>query len=160
MKIQTGCRRYDPILIERFCDGEMDAETQAEIQMHVESCFACQKIMREHWMIGAMAKEALSQNLTHSERLRVKRRVMDRIRSEAGEGQGIRQYAALKKLLIPAAAVASLFFFSIIFYQPDERPAGPSATIESITGNISSVMIMETPEERETVLWYSENDEA
>jgi hypothetical protein len=33
----------------------------------------------------------------------------------------------------------------------------PSAIINSFTGSMSSVMIFETPETRQTILWYKED---
>ena len=34
---------------------------------------------------------------------------------------------------------------------------GPSAVVSSFSGNVSSVIIMETPETRQTIVWFSEN---
>ena len=48
----------------------------------------------------------------------------------------------------------ALFIFIMNLMNPGDMP---SAIVSSFTGQISSVMIIETPKEHHTIIWFSED---
>ena len=72
-----------------------------------------------------------------------------------GFGTLIASFPMLTGLTAWAGAGFLLFYIYTHFIA---KPAPvPSALIDSFTGAVSTVMVLETPETRETILWYSED---
>lgn len=61
------------------------------------------------------------------------------------------------KFLIPAAAMVAIFFILFSLTGPSVSVSGPSAIVKSFSGDTSSVIILETPESRQTIIWFNES---
>jgi len=147
----------NPDLLGRFLDRELGPVDHARIDQHLEDCPACRKVLRAHQSISALFKASLTQELSHAHVEEFEERVLDLIR---GKGlpwsMKLRNFLASRRFYVPAAAMATalILFFSVV-----KRPApepGPSAIIKSFTGEISSVMIIQTPKSKQTILWFNE----
>jgi hypothetical protein len=68
----------------------------------------------------------------------------------------LRAFLVSKRCLVPATALALAFLFFVLL-QPPASVSGPSAIISSFQGDVASVMILETPESHQTILWISES---
>jgi anti-sigma factor RsiW len=66
-------------------------------------------------------------------------------------------FIASLKYTIPATVTAALLLFLGYSHFMPKPVSAPSAIINSFTGSMSSVMIFETPETRQTILWYNED---
>ncbi len=62
------------------------------------------------------------------------------------------------RILVPVSSLAMLLILCLALFRytyfTDE--SGPSAIVDSFTGNVTSVVIIETPESRQTIIWFSE----
>jgi anti-sigma factor RsiW len=145
----------DPVLISRFFDGELGAEEYDRVAGHVKDCPACRKRLEE---LGILSKDMRS-FLTGSRpetSPELEQKLLEAIREkEIPWWVKMKEAFFSKRVLFPAGAVASavLIFFSL-FYTP--APSGPSAIVTSLSGSGSSVIIMETPRTRQTILWFDE----
>lgn len=152
----TSC---DAELLNRFMDDELTSSEKVRIETHLAHCAAC----RHH--ISGMA------DISEGFRQRVDR-VAEAVDFSAMEKEvvikALRRYrnrdggGLLKslKFAVPATAVAGvLMFFAYSQFLVRPTPV-PSAIINSFTGSMSSVMIFETPETRQTILWYNESTDA
>ena len=81
------------------------------------------------------------------------------LRSSLRESRLLEILFSWRMALSAAAAVALLVFLIYNPFQP-ALSSGPSAIIDSFTGQVKSVMILETPQNRQTVIWYSEESKA
>lgn len=145
----------DPGLVSRFFDGELGAEEYDRVAGHVKDCPACRKRLEE---LGILSKDIRS-FLTGSRKeasTGLEQKLLEAIqKKETPWWVKTKEVIFSKRVLIPASAVASavLIFFSL-FYTP--APSGPSAIVTSLSGSGSSVIIMETPRTRQTILWFDE----
>jgi anti-sigma factor RsiW len=151
---KTTC---DPTTLSRFFDEELGPDDHARTDKHLKHCPACRRILRGDQSIRAVFKDGLAEELSHAHVEELEERVLDLIRSK-----GLpwwtkpRAFFASKRFYVPAAAMATalILFFSVV-RDPASEP-GPSAIIKSFTGEISSVMIIETPKSQQTILWFNE----
>ena len=153
-KVSTKC---DPALVSRFSDGELGPEEHALISSHLRDCASCQKTHRENQALSAICKAGLEGELSRVNLHGLEQGVMDKI--QAGRDPwwvGFRDLLAPKKLLIPAAAMAAMLVLFFSLMKPLAPVTAPSAIINSFTGDVSSVMIIETPKSRQTIIWFSE----
>ena len=151
---KTAC---DPTMLSRFLDQELGPDDHARIDKHLEDCPACRKILRADQSISALFKAGLTEELSHAHAKKLEEGVLDLVRNEGLPWFiKLRNFIVSKKFYVPAAAMATalVLFFSVVKRPTPER--GPSAIIKSFTGEISSVMIMETPKSQQTILWFNE----
>lgn len=145
----------DPGLISRFFDGELEAEEHGRVARHVKECPACRKRLEEFQTLSGDIRSFLTKPY-REESPELEQKVLEAIQKrEAVWWVKAKEMIFSKRVLIPASALASavLIFFSL-FYTP--AVSGPSAIVTSLSGSGSSVIIMETPRTRQTILWFNE----
>lgn len=144
-------------LIGRYLDGETSQEEYDRISRHLKDCPSCQKILRDHQNISTVFREVLQKEVSQADFADLETRVLGQIRQkkEYPWWERISRLVFSAKLLVPASAIAVLIIFFAITREP-ATIAGPSAVIEAFSGEVSSVMIIETPKSRQTILWYKE----
>jgi anti-sigma factor RsiW len=151
---QTSC---DSIMLSRFFDKELGPGEHARIDKHLKYCPACQKVLRANQSISSLLSTGLEEALSHADVEDFEERVLDLIqRKRVRWWMKLTALFMCKKFYVPAAAVATVL---ILFFSFVRRPApepGPSAIIKSFTGEISSVMIIQTPQSHQTILWFNE----
>ena len=151
--IKSKC---DSELISRFYDGELEKEEYTRIKVHIDSCSECRESLHELETISGRIRDHFSGSMLKSQLSDVEDDFMNEILTR--KTSRIRWFMDLlisKKALVPATAfVTILLVFAVFFRTP--APSGPSAIVTSLSGDISSVIIMETPDTRQTILWFNE----
>ena len=151
----TSC---DPVMLNRYFDQELGPDESEQIGEHLKTCPSCQKALRDNQVISTYFREGLNEELSLADFEALEKRVLNRVQSrQALWWNKISDLFVLKKIYVPATAVAAalVLFFTVLYYPA--APNGPSAIITSLSGQISSVMIFETPKAHQTVLWYNED---
>ena len=146
----------DENLLDRYLDGDVDADEMAQMEAHVAGCRRC------HRQITALT--AFSQNLrsrVHEvtdavDFVALEKEVLNKALRQHSSRGGFSRMIAVLKYTLPAAVVAGVVLFFTYPQTVLKPPPVPSAIINSFTGSMSSVMIFETPETRQTILWYTE----
>lgn len=64
-----------------------------------------------------------------------------------------------KWALVPVTAALAAVAISLPFRSGPSVSQAPSVVIQSVSGEMASVMIMQTPETQQTVIWISEADD-
>jgi anti-sigma factor RsiW len=147
----------DEELIGRYLDGEISQEEYDRIGRHLTDCPSCQKILRDNQGISTVFREVLGREVSQADFADLETRALGQIRQKENPWwERIFKPAFSAKLLLPASAIAALILFFAIARGP-ATISGPSAVIEAFSGEVSSVMIIETPESRQTILWYKES---
>jgi len=148
----------DPEMISRYHDGELDSRNTEKLEQHMMACTVC----REHYeVLKGLSRQIKTHVSARSETVlqmtSVENNVIRQIR-ELGISPWKKLRAALlaKKTLIPAAAAACLALVLFSVLQPGV-PAGPSAIVTSLSGDMASVIVMETPDTGHTIVWFTES---
>ena len=146
----------DEELIGRYLDGEVSQKEYARISSHLKDCLSCQKILQDNQAISAVFRDGLERAVSQADFGVLETRALDRIRKKENPWWKhlVKQFSSLK-ILIPATALAALVLFFAIPRSPTTI-LDPSAIVEAFSGDVSSVMIIETPKSRQTIIWYKE----
>lgn len=151
-------KKHDEIcgseLISRYYDRELGPEEYAEVESHVESCLRCRESLEKFSLITKDIKSEIK--ISENQYLELQDRVIESIdHKKLPFWIKLKEMLSPKKILIPAGAMVTLLAALVIFFH---TPAanGPTAIITSLSGNSSSVMILETPETRQTIILFSE----
>jgi hypothetical protein len=147
----------DLILLSRYADQETNPEETRQIQAHLLSCPECRQALAEQRQLAELLQQGVSEAQKGVDFDRLEKRILSVDRRRSITWSDMREWVPSWKVALPvatAAAVLILFFFTPLFQQPS--PSGPSAIINSFTGRVTSVMILETPRSQQTVIWYSE----
>jgi anti-sigma factor RsiW len=148
----------DPNLLELFFDGELDKETYRALYEHATHCPACRKALEENRSLGRLVRAGV---MKEASRARLKQ--LDAaafIRSHKTEGKVRWRKGAVvflkPRFWIPATAAVVAAFFFLTFFNPVPAVFEPSALVQSLKGEVASVMILEIPGSGRTVLWFEE----
>ena len=156
----TGC---NPETISRYCDGELPVGQIDRFRAHLETCRSCRQVMDDYKSVSRMASQEIIHRFPPETATNLEYRIMNRLKSGNPEKEhslykriGSRIFQ-IGKVLVPTTAMAAgaLFFFTWTHNTPVVE-AAPSAIISSISGDVKSIMIMETPGTRQTILWIQE----
>ena len=152
--------RCDPALMDRFFDNEVDEAEGAWAKAHLAGCPSCRRFQLENQAIGDLFRSELDGVLTGADKTMLEEQVITQVGRHHSRGWGwLKELFAFKRL-IPLAAVAGMLVLVFGYLFVSDVPAGPSAIVTSFQGDYSSVMIMETPETRNTIIWFVETTRA
>lgn len=152
---ETSC---DSTMLSRFFDRELGPDEHGRIDKHLRYCPSCQKVLKENQSISTLLKAGLEKELSRADMEDVEARVFDLIQSKGAPWwMKLRALFVSKKFYVPAVAVATVLILLLSVVRRPAPESGPSAIIKSFTGEISSVMILQTPESQQTILWFNEN---
>ena len=146
----------DEKLIGRYLDGEVSQKEYARISRHLKDCSTCQKILQDNQSISTVFRDTLKKESSHADFGALETRVLDQIRQKENPWwkRLVKQFSSLR-ILIPATALTVLVLFFAIPRSPTTI-SDPSAIVEAFSGEVSSVMFIETPKSRQTIIWYKE----
>lgn len=147
MKVREGV--CDPVLLDRFFDGEAGADEGARIEAHVAGCARCRSHLEANRAIAELMCGVTDQRLATAEKVALEDRLVARI------GRRRRWLLRPSRMVPLAGAVGMLLWVLTSFFRP-AAPNGPSAIVTSFQGDYTSVMIVETPETRNTIIWFDE----
>jgi len=155
---QNGC---DFKGVNRYYDGELEPDEYKRVGEHLKDCESCKTLLKQLQSVSRHFHAEIDASLSRVRFDEVQQRVLEKT-----VGKRESTFERLKDLLfkrtytIPAAAAATilLVFMSVTTLW---RPASePSAIVNSFAGQVSSVMIIETPATHHTILWFSEESVA
>lgn len=146
----------DPSLIDRFFDKELSHDEHTRIMKHLTHCSVCQKRVQDNQAISALFKVSLDKELSQANLDDLEERVVALVRKkEIVWWKKFIDLSLPKKLVIPAAAMATILLFFCLT-RNSVPVSAPSAIVKSFSGEVSSVIIIETPKSRQTIVWYTE----
>jgi hypothetical protein len=141
-------------LIDQLHDDELAPEERKAVIEHLNTCASCQGILKDSQILSKLFRDNVDDVLSRTDLRGLDEKILDRIaKRPAGK---LRRLFLSKPFIIPASAVAAVVLVFFTFFTPQISDPGPSALINSFTGRISSVMIIETPNTRHTILWFAE----
>ncbi len=141
-------------LISRYYDNELGEEERVKAEGHIVSCPQCVKRLAKYRHMSQDIRSEIK--MPEGGYCDLQDYVIESIEhKKLPLRKKLEEMLISKKILIPAVAMACMLIAFVTFFN---NPAanGPSAIITSYSGNGSSVMILETPETRQTIIWLSE----
>jgi len=147
----------DPALLNRFFDQELGPDEYALMTEHIKHCPSCQKALQDAEAISALFSTALDKELSRAKLEKVEEKVLAFIRRKKTPWWlKLGHLLVARRFYVPATAVIAGLILYFSFLAPPTSVSGPSAIINSLKGNVGSVMILETPKSHQTILWFSE----
>ena len=148
---------YDPRLLSRYYDGELAPDRREQVARHVENCPSCRRELADLAQVSAGVAAAVQAAEAKAPLEGLEARVFSAMRARERKAGGAWWKGLLTpRRLVPAAAVViALIAVGVSLRMPD-AVSEPSAIVESFSGSVSTVMIVETPETRQTILWFQE----
>lgn len=154
-KYQNTC---DQMLLSRFFDRELEPDEQTRVHEHIKSCPSCQKMHRENQSVSDFFRAGMDDVVSQIRFDALESKMLEQIREKQISWQTrLRLFFSSRRFLIPITAMAAmLFIFFSLTVKTPISVAAPSALITSFTGDISSVMFLETRESHQTIIWIQE----
>lgn len=150
----NGC---DDAFLIRYLDGDLDPDEVKRMEDHLQHCETCQRQLDFFSAFSQDFKAHVQRETDGVNFSPLEKEVIHKALYQHRLKRGPWNVIASLRFVVPAVAVACLLlFFGYTRFMVDPGPAAPSAIINSFTGSMTSVMIFETPETRQTILWYHE----
>ena len=147
----------DEALLDRYLDGDLDAEEKERMTAHLDRCPECRRQVTAMTAFSKGLRERVEQATESVDFMALEKDVLTRaLRQRRSRGVFSIFVASLKYTIPVAVTVCLVLFFAYPAFMTNPAPV-PSAIINSFTGSVSSVMIFETPDTRQTILWYNED---
>ena len=154
-ELEKGC---DPERLDRYADGELGIDDSESVEAHLIRCPACQKQIEDRHRIAEAFRSGMNHVASRTDYDRVEEHIIRRIRKEQKKVPARFQRVLFSKsFFMPVSALTAAMIIFFFITNPLRPEPVPSALINSFTGSISSAMIIETPESRHTILWFSED---
>ena len=150
--------KCDLRLLNDYYDKELSERAREKIEIHVQNCPSCRQLLKDNNVLSNSFTSLLKAEISGRETKNVQDRVLDGIYNKQNTWQhAIQNFLLSKKRLVPIAVTALLVVFVFTFFKQPVIVAEPSAIINSFSGDVSSVVIFETPNLRQTIIWYNED---
>jgi anti-sigma factor RsiW len=147
----------DEILLDRYLDGDLDGGEKARMEAHLAECRQCRRQAAALTAFSNDLRDRVQHVADSVNFVALEKQVLNKALRQYGSRGGFSRFFVSLRYTIPATVTAGLLlFFAYSHFVVKPVPA-PSAIINSFTGSMSSVMIFETPETRQTILWYNED---
>ncbi len=160
--MKADARKCDPVRVSLYQDGELTPEARKDFEAHLAECPACLQRLAANRIMSYRLKRQFAEAAPRLDAAFSHDVVEALRRRQAPWHERLREWFSFKKALYPVAGFALLAIISlgVIRYQNSLKPEpGPSAIVDSFSGNVASVMILEVPETRQTIIWYTESEE-
>jgi hypothetical protein len=158
--MKSACKTYDEKTISKFIDNELASEKTEAVSKHIETCPVCNSIATKYNHLSDVFVKNTSKQVDTIDKGLIGQNVFKRIKEKENVFfQKVFDYFPPKFYLKIASVVAIVFVSFIYFQERIIKPVdliGPSAIVNSVDGNVSSVMIFETEKSKQTIIWFSE----
>ncbi len=159
MKEQTAHRKdaCDSRLLSRFADGEVSAVERDRVSRHLTHCQTCRNALNRIRLLADTCESFMDTSRFQKDLAGIEGRIMGRIKRPVTWGERAWHFVRTRWVLVPASAAGTILAVFITIQMFFTAPTTPSAIVTSMTGDVSSVMVMETPQSHQTIIWISED---
>lgn len=155
--MNAGEPSCDQSTLSRFLDCEVRPEGRSQIIRHLEQCRFCRHALKDHETISSLFKAHLAREVSRAEFESLEEEIIASLERYNGSWlKRVLGFVTSKRFYLPAAAITTALAVFVYLRGSSTPVSRPSAVINSFTGEISSVMVIETPKSHQTILWYRE----
>jgi anti-sigma factor RsiW len=147
----------DEMLLDRYLDDDLDTIDKAQVEAHVARCRQCRRQVAALQAFSQKLRDRVQHAADSVDFVDLEKQVLNKALRQHRFRGGFSRFVDSLKYTLPATAAAGLLLFFAYSNYVIQPPPVPSAIINSFTGSMSSVIILETPETRQTILWYNED---
>jgi anti-sigma factor RsiW len=157
--MQGNLPHCDSELISRYYDGELGQVERSQVESHILVCSSCKKILEDLKAISSQYGAHLTHKSVGVDTQETEKHVLDRLRrAETPCWVKVKDTFLSKKILVSATATACVALLLITVLRIHVADS-PSAIVTSVSGDVSSIIILEAPETHQTILWFNERPE-
>nr|NJM01306.1 zf-HC2 domain-containing protein [Desulfobacula sp.] len=156
--MEKKCDLYTSEDISRFVDHELSFDQYRSCERHLLLCRDCSRLVDRYKAVSlAFSRHAHGEKIgAHTPDFK---HSLDKAlkRSENNSLQNISGLFG-KNIYLKLAGIAAVLMIGLFPFDGDlfQNPAGPSAIVNSVDAEDASVMIIETKNEKHTIIWFSE----
>ena len=152
-------------MLSQFVDNALPPETRTSLEQHLSTCPACQHTVKSYQNIDTKVMQNIQRHSHGVNNTALAQALLVKIRkenvmepSDFSFFQGMIDFIKGKKIYLQMASFAAILVMSMALLQ-DQKVVfhSPSAIVNSIDGDMASVMILETQEQHHTIIWYKES---
>ncbi|MCP4119061.1 MAG: hypothetical protein GY737_27400 [Desulfobacteraceae bacterium] len=153
------CRQYDAKTLGLYVDRELAPAAFSAIENHLTTCRHCRSVVEHLEGLSRTFSQGVDQDVSGLSHGVSEARILARIRAEKQPfWANLVHLMKVKRNILQLASIAAILLASLVYYQGDTVvPTGPSAIVNSVEGEIASVMIIETQASKHTIIWYTES---
>jgi Putative zinc-finger len=157
--MENKCDLYTSKDISRFIDGELSSEKRRSIEHHLSICTDCNRLVDSYESVSLVfSRHADRQSMGSSVILGLERRLEKTVLHSQEKPSGKISGLFGKNIYLKLASILAVLMIGLFPFDEDllNDSSGPSAIVNSIDAEYTSVMIIETQEEKHTIIWFSE----
>lgn len=158
--MKSPCKKYDKKTISKFVDKELSPEKNDEIKKHIQGCGGCRNIFNHYTQFSELFEQNTVRQVDGIDTKMLRQNVLEQIkRKEVHFFKKVFDYFS-PKFYLKIASVLVIMVAGLVYFQAQPinfiDNAGASAIVNSVDGDVSSVMIFETEKSKQTIIWFSE----
>ena len=148
-------------MLSAFADGELDQQARSNVQQHLAQCRQCRTAHDQIAALSVAFQDALRRHYPNAALAALDGELIDRWHRQHHPGwiDKCRRTIFSKWMLVPVTAVVAAVVVMLPLRTAPPVAQSPSAIVQSVSGDLASVMIMQTPMMQQTVIWISESDD-
>mgnify|MGYP000270064777 CR=1 FL=1 len=148
--------------LSRYHDGEATSQEIRRIEAHLPHCPDCRNMLADFDRLGHLMRSHGERALAAADTSAVMQRLLTRRQQRREAFAGWRNWFKPARLFLPVTVTVLALAIYIIPRPFKIEPDGqaPSAIINSFTGSVTSVMLFETPNTHQTIIWFKEDSTA
>ncbi len=155
------CRKYRDEMLGLFADQELEPPLHDQVAKHLKSCEACSSYVESVHNFSYAYTSFIKDEVSSAEiSIEQSRRMKPEIRSGLSLSKLLNP-VFFKRICLPVISFVAIILVSVNVFNFNmagllDPGVEPSAIVDSVDGEVSSVMIFETARDHQTVIWFKE----
>lgn len=155
--MEKSCRKFKDEEISRFVDDELPRDRYDNLADHQAHCKYCRQTIEHYRTMAAVFSHHADQQILKMDPSRTRQAVAQAIQERKIKPSGPVSGFFGKNIYLKLASIAAILMISLFTVQTGLLGGSvPSAIVQSVDTEFSSVMIIETQKEKHTIIWFSE----
>ncbi len=159
--MEKNCEKYSFEDINRYVDNELPQTIHTEIARHCESCIPCRRLADSIGSIDSVFKNHIDKQAMGFDRNIIPDKVKEKLTTtpKTAFGNIFDNTLGLfgKNIYLKLSGITAILIIGLAMFNGTViGPSGPSAIVNYVDTELSSVMIIETQKQKHTIIWFSE----
>jgi len=149
------------VLLSAYADGELSRRALEHADQHLAQCQRCQEALEQYAELSTAFRSTMQHRYPVAAMAALDGKIFEHWQRHhyVGWWDRFRRRLYSKWMLVPVTAAVAAVAIWLPFQTNRPVSPSPSAIVQSVSGDLASVMIMQTPATQQTVIWISETDD-